>query len=179
MIALLLSVLIVLSSTFLSAGAKLSRASDKVTDGFYQGIKYDGYRHRSISSQLENICGAVSGLMTIAENQGIDTAELSGLNRALSDSVSAGKDGISLIHERYASVMDALYPMLDALSGSALTGRDEKGAKDYMVTIMGAEKVIEESGYNESVQEFIDGMSGFPTGFFLRVTGTRLPEKFA
>lgn len=177
-IAVLLSAIIVLSSTFISAGAKLSKASDKVTEGFYQGVSYEGYKHKSISGQLENICGAVSGLMTIARNQGIDTAELSGLNSALSDSVSGKKDGVSAIHERYASLMDALYPMLNELSASPLTERDENGSKEYMVTIMGAEKVIDESGYNETVQEFLKDMSGFPMNFFISVTGTRLPETF-
>ena len=177
-IAVLLSAVIVLSSGFLSAKVKLSNASDKVTDGFYQGIRDGSYRHKSISSQLENICGAVSGLTAIAKNYSIDCAEVSELNKELSDSLSSETDDISSVHAGYSSLMGALYPMLDTLSATKLSNRDEKGAKEYMVTIMGAEKVMEESGYNESVQRFSEDMSRFPADFFLKVTDTKLPEIF-
>lgn len=177
-IACILSAIIVLSSTFISADIKLSRASDKVTEGFYRGVEFGGYKRKSVSSQLENICGAVSGLMTIAKNQGLDTAGISSLNAELSSCLSAKSYDISSVYSSYSSLRSSLEPLLDTLSAADLSKRDEKGAKDYMVTIMGAEKVIEESGYNESVQDFIDSMSVFPTDFFFSVTGTALPEKF-
>ena len=177
-VAVLLSVVIVLSSSFLSADVKLSRASRKVTDGFYQGIMYGGYKHKSISGQLDNICGAVSGLMTLAGNQGIDTGELSSRNSELSKTLSDKTADISSVYADYSSLLDCLYPILDTLSEADLSDRDEKGAKDYMVAIMGAEKVIDEAGYNESVQEFAEDMSRFPADFFLKITDTKLPEIF-
>lgn len=177
-VAVILSLLIVLSSSFLTAGVKLSRASDKVTDGFYQGIRYDGYKHKSIAGQLDNICGAVSGLVTIAKNYSLDTAELSSRNSELSKALSAETDRISSVYADYSSLLASLYPLLDELSEISLSDRDEKGAKDYEVTIIGAEKVIEEAGYNESVQAFAKDMSRFPADFFLSATRTKLPEAF-
>ena len=177
-IAVLLSAIIILSSSFLSARLKLTKASDKVTVGFYQGLKYGGYKQKSISSQLENICGAVSGLTTIAKNYGVDCKEVTALNKELSNRLFSEYGSVSSIYSGYTALREALSPMLDALSGMKLSSRDEKGAKDYMVTIMEAEKVIGESGYNESVREFSRDMSRFPADFFLSATRTKLPELF-
>ena len=177
-VAILLSTIIILSSSFLSARLKLTKASDKVTAGFYQGLQYNGYKQKSISSQLENICGAVSGLTTIAKNYGIDCKEVTALNKELSNRLFSEYGAVSSIYSGYSALLDALYPMLDTLSGTKLSNRDEKGAKDYMVAIMDAQKLIEESGYNESVRKFSKDMSRFPADFFLSATRTKLPQIF-
>ena len=177
-IAVFLSAIIILSSSFLSARIKLSKASDKVTAGFYQGLQFGGYKRKSIASQLENICGAVSGLTTIAKNYGVDCKEVTALNKELSNRLFSEYGAVSSIYSGYTALREALPPMLDALSGMKLSNRDEKGAKDYMVTIMDAQKVIEESGYNESVREFSKDMSRFPADFFLSLTRTKLPQIF-
>jgi len=175
----LLSAIIVLSSSFLTASAKLSDASDKVTEGFYKGVEYDGYRHKSISSQLGNICTAVSGIITAAKNHGIDTSGLSALNGELSSSIAAKHGNISSIYARYSSLIASLNSLLDSLSGAELSSREKKGIEEYASTIKAAEKVIDESGYNESVHEFIADMSWLPANFFITVTDTHMPETFA
>lgn len=178
-VAVLLAAIIVLSSSYLTAASKLSKASDKVTDGFYRGVEYDGYKHKSIYSQLDNICGAVSGLITIAKSHGIDTAELSRLNGELSSSISAKHDNISSIHTRYTALYDSLNSLLGSLSDTELSSREQKGLEEYSSTIKGAVKVIDEAGYNESVHEFFSDMSWIPANFFISITGIHMPETFA
>ena len=39
--AIILAVIIVIGSTFLSVNVKLGKACQKVTDGFYSGVTYD------------------------------------------------------------------------------------------------------------------------------------------
>jgi hypothetical protein len=57
LVALFLSALIVAGSTLVSVHAKLGAQCDKITDGFYTGVRYDGDVHASISSQLKDIIG--------------------------------------------------------------------------------------------------------------------------
>lgn len=176
-IALLLSAVIVLSSTYLSADVKLAKASAKITDGFYQGVKYDNYKHKSIYEQLDHICGAASGLVTVADNYGIDTEELSGLTGELVNSLSAKSGDISSLYTLYSSFSDALHALMDSLSGAELSGRDRQGTENYIDTVKGAEKMIEEAGYNESVQEYKNDIRPL-MDFFVRITKTKLPETF-
>ena len=44
-VAVLLCVLIVIASTLLSTNVKLGREADGVSDGFYKGVTYYGYKH--------------------------------------------------------------------------------------------------------------------------------------
>ena len=55
LVALLLSALIVVGSTLVSVHVKLGAQCDKITDGFYTGVKYDGFVHPSISAQLKDV----------------------------------------------------------------------------------------------------------------------------
>ena len=169
-IAVLLAVIIVLSSTFLSARIKLEKESDKITDGFYQGVVYNGYKRKSISSQLKNYSGAVSGLVSIANNYGIATEEASGLNGELLSSLSEAQSDISSIYRYYSSLDTAVSALERELS-------DAEGVKQYTGTIDGANSVIAESGYNESVYKYISGRGALEK-FFITLTGTQLPEVF-
>ena len=80
-VAVLLSALIIFSSTLLSVDVKLGKECQNITDGFYEGVVYENYQHKSIASQIRNICGAADGMVTIANNYDIDT-----------DAVSAASD---------------------------------------------------------------------------------------
>lgn len=176
-IAVLLAVIIVLSSTFLSARIKLEKASDKITDGFYQGVVYNGYKRKSISSQLKNYSGAVSGLVSIANNYGIATEEASALNGELLSSLSEAQSDISSIYRYYSSLDTAVSALERELSDAELNERDAEGVKQYTGTIDGANSVIAESGYNESVYKYTSGRGALEK-FFATLTGTQLPEVF-
>lgn len=176
-IAVVLAAVIVVSSTYISARAKLGSASGKITSGFYQGVVYDGYKRKSISSQLKNYSGAVSGLVSIANNYGIDTDEVSDLNGKLLSSLSEAGSDISSIYGCYSALDVAVSALERELSAAELNERDTDGTEQYIGTVNGAKSVISESGYNESVYKYINGRGALEK-FFFSFTGTQLPEVF-
>lgn len=107
-VAVLVSIALVLASTLISAGTKLDRKAAEVTDGFYEGVTYNGYKHPSIYSQLSNLCGAADGIAAIAANNGIDCNELTKASNGLKASISTMHDNISAIYESYSAPLSAL-----------------------------------------------------------------------
>ena len=176
-VALIVSIVLIVSSTFISADIKLGKECDGVCIGFYEGIDHDGYVHKSIYSQLDNLCGAVSGLMTIGAQHQMDTAELSGINGELIDLLKAKDTGFGKAYSLYSSVADSAERLGAELAAQKLSDREKKGLETYMSTIRGAQSVIADAGYNESVGRFTDGLD-FLADFFMNATDTQLPEMF-
>lgn len=176
-VAVILAILIIVSSSLVSSGIKLDRECRNVTEGFYQGVKYDGYKHPAIYTQLKNICGAVSGLVTVADNYGVDTSEVSALKDELSAGISEAHSGISSIYKKYSALDEALTRLIWELDEVTLSERDEDGLDLYVSTVDSANSTIATTGYNESVQSYINGCDLLKR-FFISATNTGLPEFF-
>ena len=176
-VAVLLSALIICGSTLLSADIKLGRECQNITDGFYEGVVYENYQHKSIASQIRNICGAADGMVTIANNYDIDTDAVRAATDEMKNALTYGS--VSYLHYLYEDLLQALKPLEDQLSRAELSDRDAEGFAQYSSTISGAQSVIENSGYNESVRAFLRDEIHFPADFFAELTGVELPELFA
>ena len=176
--AVFLAALIIISSSLISSGIKLDRECRKVEDGFYQGVKYDGYRHPAIYAQLNNICGAVSGLVTLADGYGIDTTEVSAREEELSAGISQMHNSIYDAYDSYTALCGALTKLERELDGSVLTQRDRKDFELYAGTVDTARDTIASAGYNDSVYGYLSGC-GELKKLFLTLTNTPLPEFFA
>ena len=176
-VAMLLSALIICGSTLLSADIKLGRECQNITDGFYEGVVYENYQHKSIASQIRNICGAADGMVTIANNYDIDTDAV----RAATDEMKSALNlsSVSYLYGLYENLLSALKPLEDQLSRAELSDRDAEGFAQYSSTISGAQSVIENSGYNESVRAYLRDEIHFPAEFFAELSGVELPELFA
>ena len=176
-VAVLLSALIICGSTLLSADIKLGRECQNITDGFYEGVVYENYQHKSIASQIRNICGAADGMVTIANNYDIDTDAV----RAATDEMKSALNlsSVSYLYGLYENLLSALKPLEEQLSRAELSDRDAEGFTQYSSTISGAQSVIENSGYNESVRAFLRDQIHFPADFFAELAGVELPELFA
>ena len=177
-VAVLVSIALVLASTLISAGTKLDRKAAEVTDGFYEGVTYDGYKHPSIYSQLSNLCGAADGIAAIAANNGIDCNELTKASNGLKASISTMHDNISAIYESYSALSGALSKFLLRLPEDQLSARELEGLEQYRQTVDGAASVIDEAGYNESVRSFKSTLL-FPADVFMFVCGVDYPEYFS
>ena len=59
LVAIVLTVLLVVGSTFLSADRKLSRSALRVADGFYAGIRYKGQMHESVAQSIRTLCADI------------------------------------------------------------------------------------------------------------------------
>ena len=176
-VAVLLSALIICSSTLLSADIKLGRECQNITDGFYEGVVYENYQHKSIASQIRNICGAADGMVTIANNYDIDTDAVRAATDEMKSALTYGS--VSYLHYLYEDLLQTLKPLEDQLSRAELSDRDAEGFAQYSSTINGAQSVIENSGYNESVRAFLRDEIHFPADFFAELAGVELPELFA
>ena len=176
-VAVLLSALIICGSTLLSADIKLGRECQNITDGFYEGVVYENYQHKSIASQIRNICGAADGMVTIANNYDIDTDAVRAATDEMKNALTYGS--VSYLHYLYEDLLQALKPLEDQLSRAELSDRDAEGFTQYSSTISGAQSVIENSGYNESVRAFLRDEIHFPADFFAELAGVELPELFA
>ena len=177
-VAVLVSIALVLASTLISAGTKLDRKAAEVTDGFYEGVTYDGYKHPSIYSQLRNLCGAADGIAAIAANNGIDCDELTKASNGLKASISTMHDNISAIYESYSTLSGALSEFLLRLPEDQLSARELEGLEQYRQTVDGTASVIDEAGYNESVRSFRSTLL-FPADVFMFVCGVDYPEYFS
>ena len=175
-VAVLLSALIICGSTLLSADIKLGRECQNITDGFYEGVVYENYQHKSIASQIRNICGAADGMVTIANNYDIDTDAVRAATDEMKNALTYGS--VSYLHYLYEDLLQAVKPLEDQLSRAELSDRDAEGFAQYSSTISGAQSVIENSGYNESVRTFLRDEIHFPADFFAELAGVELPELF-
>ena len=175
-VAVLLSALIICGSTLLSADIKLGRECQNITDGFYEGVVYENYQHKSIASQIRNICGAADGMVTIANNYDIDTDAVRAATDEMKSALTYGS--VSYLHYLYEDLLQAVKPLEDQLSRAELSDRDAEGFAQYSSTISGAQSVIENSGYNESVRAFLRDEIHFPADFFAELAGVELPELF-
>lgn len=175
-VAVLLSLAIVISSTLISTNIKLGRRCDKVSDGFYEGVVYDGYEHKSIASHIKNICGAASGLVAVANNYGVDAAPLSSAVDMMKSGLSNGS--VSENYVLYYNLLSAFDDVERQLSAASLSERDAGGAEQYALTVKGACKAIDESGYNESVREFYRKQLSFPADILARLAGVDVPQLF-
>ena len=177
-VAILLAVILVVSSTFLSASSNLSKDAQKVTDGFYNGVTYDGYKHTSIYSQLNNIIGAIDGMCSVAANNGVNTTALSMAVDELKSSLSTMHNNIGSVYLCYRAVCDQLTPFMNEMNSVSLSERESEGIQAYKDTVDNAQRVIEESGYNESVRNYRTSL-GTTASFFASVCGVTGPEYFA
>lgn len=175
-VAVLLSALIICGSTLLSADIKLGKECQNITDGFYEGVVYENYQHKSIASQIRNICGAADGMVTIANNYDIDTDAVRAATDEMKSALTYGS--VSYLHYLYEDLLQAVKPLEDQLSRAEFSDRDAEGFAQYSSTISGAQSVIENSGYNESVRAFLRDEIHFPADFFAELTGVELPELF-
>lgn len=176
-VATVLAIVAVAGSTLVNTKVKLGRDCREVEDGFYSGVTYDGYSHKSIQSQLNGISGAAGGLVSIANNYDIDTAALSAAQDNLDSSLKYGS--VSEIYGRYAALNDEVSAIQNELSSKTLSERDASGVNQYASALKGAASVISSSGYNESVRDFIrNTYDVFPADFLGSFTNVEAPQLF-
>lgn len=175
---ILIAVMIIISSTILSVNIKLTKEFREVTEGFYSGVMVDGKRDVSIHSQLMIIAREATVLANLAERNGLEVAELKDKAEWFSRDVATMEDNISYIYYIYQELLDKLTETAFALKELKLSAADEATAVSSLQTIIEAQAVIDDSGYNDSVRKYLISLQ-FPTDFFAELAGVWPPEYFA
>ena len=170
--------IIILASTLLSVNLSLSKDFAKVTEGFYSGSLANGSKEQSIHSQLLIIGKESSNLAAIAEKNGLDVSDFKYEAEYFSRDVITMQDDISYIYYCYQDLLEDLMEVGQALTGLQLGVSDESSAVRSLQSIMDAQALIDGSGYNESVRQYIAALQ-LPTTFFAELAGVDLPEYFA
>ena len=177
-IAFVAAFIIVLSSTLLSVNLSLSKEFAKVTEGFYSGSLVNGIKEQSIHSQLLIIGKEASNLASIAERNGQNVSDFKYETEYFSREVITMQDDISYIYYCYQDLLEDLMEVGQALTVIELGSNDESSAVLSLQNIMNAQALIDGSGYNESVRQYIASLQ-FPTLLFAELAGADLPEYFA
>lgn len=154
-VAVLVAIFTVFFSMMLSTDIKFDAECQRITAGFYDGVEFNGYKHPSIASHLRNIAGYADGIVTIANRYELDSDELSSVNEDLKLALSYSRGDESYIYFCYDELLGELRVIEAELYDKELSERDESGLDQYVESITGAQSAIEESGYNESVSEFM------------------------
>ena len=178
-VALLLALLIVVGSTLLSADLKLTRQCEKVINGFYDGVKYDGVQHPSIASCLSELCDLAEQMVVIANNYGLETEALTEKTEGLRLSISYRDAFIRLIYSDYSDFNTPLMVLEDALNHTELSDRHSEQMALISEQIAALKSDIASSGYNETVNAFLRRNAHFPTEQLADLLDIDLPELFA
>lgn len=179
-VAIIVSVILIISSTLLSTHVKLGKKADEITEGFYNGISYDGYLHPAVFTQLKNISSYCLGVSTIASEYGIDTSALKEARDHLETNLSENSGSIKELYLNYSELVPIANQIFNELGTKTLNERDQLGYSEYKTNYDGAISTIEESGYNESVTDFLNGpYHAFPANIFAKLAGVSEPVYFA
>ena len=178
--AVVIALIVVCLSTLLSVNRSLGSAAEKISDGFYSGVKYDGYVHKSIYSQLEQRSGAAAGLVAIGANY-TSLDDVTDTLRSARDDLVGTMDGgdIAAMYRANTALQSAYEAFVYAAQDAGLTTRELQGLDSYVDTLSGAQSVIASAGYNESVREFNrKTFDRFPAGLLAPIAGVDAPVLF-
>ena len=178
-VAVLLTVLLGIGSTLLSADVKLSRACTRVVDGFYDGIRYKGEKHPAAAQAIRALCADAEQMVIIGDNYGIDTAPLSADTAALRQAVGFDNPDIAAVYAAFAPFYTKLKILENDLQHTGLSERHKEQMAEYSADIAENRSLIDSSGYNESVSTFLRKNDRFPTRQFANLFNITYPAYFA
>ncbi len=178
-VAVLLAVLVVFGSTFLSAGLKLSGACADITDGFYDGLRIDGKNQPSIASSLRTLCDAADELAVVGSQYGHDTSALTENCSVLKKALASEDRDIGSLYLAYSDLYSALRSLESELEKSDLSDRHRDDLTALEKKTDEARVEIDNSGYNASVGLFLRKNDRFPARQFASLFHISFPAAFA
>ena len=174
-VAVLLTALLVVGSTLISADAKLSRACTRVIDGFYDGVK----RQPAAAQAIRALCDDAEQMVIIGDNYGIDTSPLAADTAALRQTVGFDNPDIAAVYAAFAPFYTKLKVLENDLVHTDLSERHKEQMAEYSADIAQCRAQIDSSGYNESVSSFLRKNDRFPTRQFANLFNISYPAYFA
>lgn len=166
----------VVVSTFISAGNKLEDKVWDVESQFY----WSSSGSKAIQERLEDRCDAASNLVSIAYNYPNVMTETETLRFAHTELYDhLWSDDFSALYDANEDIEPAFQTLYRALSEEDLTETDLRAVESYATTFNGAQRMINESDYNQTVDAFVeDTLDRFPASFFVRVLDIEEPQRF-
>ena len=178
-IAVLLTILIVLSSTVISASVKLNNKCEAVIDDFYEGKMKQGIVYTSIYADVCSMYELAADVALVAENYGVKTTELVGYIAELKDELSYKNEDISEIYNDYTGLYSSLRAVEIELSGIMMSQSHVEFMTAASAQIAQLKQSIDSSDYNDNVRTFYKRLDRFPVSFFAELFDIEYPEYFA
>jgi len=164
--AVIIMIAIIVIFTFIGVTKSLNSISKDIEKTFYSGVynESEEYTEVSIASQLENRIDASLGLLSIASASDEYAMEAESLRNARHELIEAKTiEEKYLANEHLENAYQTLYSLMGAKSMAA---EDTEAIISYANTMDGAQKVIENSSYNDLVREYYNSTSrGIPVRF--------------
>ncbi|MBQ8830124.1 MAG: hypothetical protein IJ017_00810 [Oscillospiraceae bacterium] len=165
-------IVVCIISLLLGVHLSVNRQLNKLEDAFYNGVHADGYAHPSVQQQLDDRYDAAIGIISLIPS------ELAGDLRDACDFLIEAET----FSEKYDAneMLQAAYEdMLQSVDASMFDERTLGGFNDYCSTMDNAQRLIENSGYNEAAAEFEDDILGsFPLSILKYPAFAGKPEYF-
>ncbi len=175
----LLAIMVVIGSTFLSADLKLSGACAAITDGFYDGLRVDGKKQPSVASSLRTLCDTADELAVIGSQYGHDTSVLTERCSVLKKALASEDRDIGGLYLTYADLYSELRSLESELEKSDLSDRHRDDLTALEKKTDDTRTEIENSGYNVSVGLFLRENDRFPARQFASLFHIVFPAAFA
>ncbi len=175
--AVLLTMVVVLSSIIINTNVKFGRKCREVTDQFYGSSIVRGTPEIAIADALELICTDAESLAVVADSCGVDADEVrddvSDLRRSIQQEFFYG------IRSSYADLRSSLTTLLGQLAQADLDAKSAETVSQCSASISDAQSAIAASGYNDTVRAFLRRYDHFPTNVLATLAGVDYPEAFA
>ncbi len=170
-LAFMLALLIVVSSTLVNVHVKYGRICRDVSETFYA--------ENGIADHLSSIRMDAAVLVSVAESNGIDAGDLGEAANNLQSMLSRNTSSAGTLFRCYDQLCLELIGVEQKLLGLALNDTDAKTVSDCLARIQDAKNAIAASPYNNTVRAFLIKDARFPTHLLARLADVDIPEVFA
>ncbi|MGI5936197.1 MAG: hypothetical protein ACOX7I_05310 [Oscillospiraceae bacterium] len=184
-VAIIITAVIIFLSTVFSVNRTLGAECQKVRDGFFTGVVYEGYTRKSIAIQLKTRIDAANAVASITANYSqveIETQDLRDARNRLIDALNEAKSGkasLKTVYNANKELQDAFDNLEKGMEAIELSEREAENFKNNRSDFYGAQAAIEKAGYNEAVHEFYrTTLNVFPTNFLWRISWVDPPELY-
>ena len=171
--ATVICVVVCIISLLLGVHLSVNRQLNKLEDAFYNGVySKDGYTLPSVQQQLDDRYDAAIGIISL-----IPSEFAADMRDACNWLLEA--ETFSEKYDANVALQAAYEDMLQSVDTSMFDERTLGGFNDYCDTMDNAQRLIENSGYNEAAAEFEDEILGsFPLSILKYPAFAGTPEYF-
>ena len=175
-VAIPIAIVVICLSTLLSVHRSLGAKCAKIEEGFYQGLEGS---HSSISYQLNQCSRCANSMASLSASYAELDPLTTDLRTARNQLLDADGDSISAQYDAYQELIDAFTAVQTKMDNMDLGER----AEDYAFCVNGfdgAQRIIDNSGYNDSVRAFqTSTLRTFPANILYKIAGVQAPELFS
>lgn len=176
--AIAITAALVVLAVLFGVNRSIKKEAEKVESLFYSGVYSEakGYTLPSIDSQLTSRLNASTHLVNLARQHDELSAEAKALSEARTQLINA-----ETISEKFAAneaLESAYLALVEKLEGY-ISEADLSNLNDDVSALSNAQRVINESNYNDKVSEFeTEVMGAFPMSILKIFVTADLPERF-